>query len=141
MLTDKVGDSATTEWASSVVFAPKKDGSLRFCVDHRRLNVMTVRDSYPIPKIDECIDSLGTAAIFSTLDANSGYWQIEMYEKNVDKTDSVTYNGLYRYTRMLFGLKNAPVTFQRAINVILTTVNWQYALVYIEDVIIFSSTP
>lgn len=69
-----VAEPAVREWASAIVILPKKDGSLRFCVDYRRLNAVTVRDSYPIPRMDECIDSVGEAKLFITLDANSGYW-------------------------------------------------------------------
>ena len=74
MLKKGVIELSTSEWAAHVVLAPKKDGSLRFCIDYRRLNALTIRDSYPIPRIDECIDSLGEAKVFSTLEANVGYW-------------------------------------------------------------------
>ena len=139
MLKEGIAEPATTEWASPIVFAPKKDGTLRFCVDYRRLNAMTIRDSYPIPRMDECIDSLGNAQVFSTLDANAGYWQVELDERDKDKTAFVTHHGLYRYTRMPFGLKNAPATFQRAMDVILASVKWQTAIVYLDDVIVFST--
>ena len=129
-----------TDWAAPVVFAPKKDGTLRFCVDYRRLNAMTVRDAYPIPRMDECIESLGDAKVFSTLDANSGYWQILIAPKDRDKTTFTTHFGTYAFTRMPFGLKNAPATYQRAIDTILTTVKWQFALVYLDDIIVFSSS-
>jgi len=76
MLDKGVIEPANTEWASPIVFVPKPDGTLRFCVDYRRLNEMTIRDAYLIPRMGECIDSLGDAVIFSTLDCNSGYWQI-----------------------------------------------------------------
>lgn len=118
----------------------EKDGTLRFCVDYRRLNALTVRDSYPIPRMDECIDSLADATIFTTLDANSGHWQIEIREEDKDKTTFTSHHGLFRFTRMPFGLKNAPGTFQRVIDVILSQVKWQYALVYLDDVIIFSKS-
>ena len=140
MLKAGVIEPAKTEWAAPIVFAPKKDGSLRFCVDYRRLNAETVRDSYPIPRMDECIDSLGDAQLFSTLDANSGYWQIEMAEEDKNKTAFTTHYGLFRYLRMPFGLKNAPATFQRAIDIILSTVKWQFALIYLDDVVVFSRT-
>lgn len=73
MLTLDVVETATEEWASPVIFTPQKDVSLLFCIDYSRLNFVTVRDSYPIPRMDECIDSLGGANIFSTLDCNSYY--------------------------------------------------------------------
>jgi len=138
MLGMGVIEPAQTEWASPIVFAPKKDGAMRFCVDYRRLNAMTLRDSYPIPRMDECIDSLGDANIFTTLDANCGYWQIEIADQDKDKTTFTSHHGLYRFVRMPFGLRNAPSTFQRVIDIILSTVKWQYALVYLDDVIIYS---
>ena len=138
MLALDVIEEAECEWASPIVFVPKADGTLRFCVDYRRLNAMTVRDSYPIPRMDECIDSLGDARVFSTLDANSGYWQIEVDPNDRDKTAFTSHFGLYRFKRMPFGLKNAPGTFQRAADVILAKVRWQTALVYLDDVIVYS---
>ena len=140
MLDMDVIEEAECEWASPVVFAPKPDGTLRFCVDYRRLNAMTVRDSYPIPRMDECIDSLGDANVFTTLDANCGYWQIEIDEDDRDKTAFTSHWGLFRFKRMPFGLKNAPGTFQRAADVILSKVKWQTALVYLDDVIVYSKT-
>ena len=140
MLRDGVIEPSASEWASPIVLAEKKDGSLRFCVDYRKLNAVTVRDSYPIPRMDECIDSLGDATVFTTLDANSGYWQIPIAEEDRDKTTFVCHSGLFRFLRMPFGLKNAPATFQRAIDIILSRVKWEFALVYLDDVIIYSKT-
>ena len=129
-----------TEFAAPVVFAPKKDGTLRFCVDYRRLNATTVGDAYPIPRMDECIDSLEDARVLSTLDANSRYGQIPIAPKDQDKTTLTTHYGTNTFTRMPFGLKNAPATYQRAIDTILTTVKWQFALIYLDDIIVFSSS-
>ena len=140
MLKMGVIEEAKCEWASPIVFVPKPDGSMRFCVDYRRLNQMTVRDSYPIPRMDECIDSLGDASVCTNLDANCGYWQIEIDEADRDKTTFTSHHGLYRFVRMPFGLKNAPGTFQRAADVIQSKVKWQSAHVYLDDVIVYSKT-
>lgn len=140
MLQAGVIEPSMAEWASPVVLVPKPDGSKRFCIDYRRLNAITIRDSYPIPRMDECIDSLGEASVFTTLDANSGYWQVEIAPGDRDKTTFTCHEGLYRFIRMPFGLKNAPATFQRAIDIILSKVKWQYALVYLDDVIIYSKS-
>jgi len=122
------------------VLVPKKDGTLRFCVDYRLLNVMTNKDSYPLPRMDECIDSLGEATIFSTLDCNAGYRQVAIPPEDREKTASVCHEGAYQYKRMPFGLTNAPATFQRALDFILSGVKWQSCLIYLNDVIVYSKT-
>jgi Reverse transcriptase (RNA-dependent DNA polymerase) len=138
MLTQGVIEPATSEWASPIVLVPKSDGSLRFCFDYRRLNVITIPDTYPLPRMDEFIDSLGDAAVFTKLDCNSGYWQIPVHPRDRDKTTFTSNYGLYQFRRLPFGLRNAPATFQRAIDVILSGVKWTTCLVYLDDVIIYS---
>ena len=86
------------------MFAPKKDGRLRFCIDYRKLNLMTIKDSYPIPRMDECIDSLGNASVFTTLDAYSGYWQVAIKHEDRHKSAFVCHAGQFQYVRMAFGL-------------------------------------
>ncbi len=88
MTAQRVIEPAMSESASPVVLVPKTDGTPRFCVDYRKLNAKTIRDSYPIPRMDDCIDSLGGAKVFSTLDCNSGYWRIPIAEEDRDKTAS-----------------------------------------------------
>lgn len=90
--------------------------------------------------MNEFIDSLDKARVFPTLDANSGYWQIDIDRKDIDKTAFVTHHGLFKYTRMPFGLKNAPVTFQCTMDIIPASVKWQHALVYLDDIHILSKT-
>ena len=88
---------------------------------------MTVRDAYPIPRMDECIDSQGDTKVFSTLDANSGYWQILIAPTDRDETSFTMHFETYAFSRTPFRLKNAPATYQRAIDTILTTVKGQFA--------------
>ncbi len=88
--------------------------------------------------MDECIDSLGDAQVFSTLDCNSGYWQIPVHPEDRDKTTFTSHLGTFWFKRMLFGLKNAPATFQRAIDIVLAGLKWQTCLVHLGDVIVFS---
>ena len=101
---------------------------------------MTVKDSYPIPRMDECIDSLGDANVFTTLDAYSGYWQVGLEERDRAKTSFVCHAGQYQYKRMPFGLTNAPATFHRALDMILSPFKWKTCLVYIDDIVIFSKS-
>jgi hypothetical protein len=111
MLTADVIEPAASEWASPMVLITKKDGDPRFCVDYRRVNELTRKDSYPLPRMDECLDSLKDAGIFTTLDCNSGYWQILIFPEDRDKTAFVSHKGIYCFKRMPFGLVNALATF------------------------------
>ena len=129
-----------SEWASPVVLSPKSDVSLRFCVDYRRLNALTVKETYPLPGMDECLDSLGEANFLTTLDCNSRYWQIPISEQDRHKTAFTCHAGCYQFCRMPFGLCNAPATFQRTVDILLAGYMWRSCLLYIEDVIVFSSS-
>jgi transposase InsO family protein len=140
MLKEGVIEPAASEWASPVVLVPKPDGSMRFCVDYRKLNAITIRDTYPLPRMDECIDSLGDANVFTTLDCNSGYWQIPVAPEDMDKTTFTSHEGTYRFRRMPFGLRNAPATFQRVVDIVLSGLTWKSCLVYLDDIIIYSQT-
>lgn len=140
MLKEGVIEPAMSEWASPVVFAPKKDEKLRFCVDYRKVNAMTVRDTYPLPRMDECIDSLGGATIFSTVDCNNGYWQTKIPEADRNTTTFSSHHGLFLFIRMPFELKNAPASFQRAVDIIMSRVKRQSALVYLDDIIVYSKS-
>jgi hypothetical protein len=127
-------------WSSPVVLVVKKNGKLRFCVDYRKLNNHTKKDTYPLPRIDEMLDALGKAKWFTSLDLTSGYWQVQVKEEDKEKTAFITKFGLYEFNVMPFGLCNAPATFQRLMEKVLQPVLWKKAMVYIDDVNIYSET-
>ena len=103
-------------YSSNIVLVRKKDGSLRFCIDYRKLNSKTIKDAYILPRIDDTIDRLAGSRYFSKLDLTSSYWQVELEEKDKEKTAfSVHGIGHFECNRMGFGLTNAPATFQRLI--------------------------
>ncbi len=126
-------------WSSNVVLARKKDGALRLCIDFRKLNHRTVRDGYQLPRVDETFDKMYGAQWFSSLDLQSGYWQVEMREEDKAKTAfRVGDLGFYECNRMPFGLTNAPATFQRLMEQ--TLQNLPNVIVFIDDIVIFSAS-
>ena len=139
MLDAGVIQPSNSPWCNAVVLVRKKDGSLHFCINFRRLNTLTVKDSHLLPHICETLESLAGAAHYSTIDMNSGFWQVLMDEENKQYTaftlDSM---GFYECESMPFGLCNAPPTFQRLMLNCLGELNLTYCLIYLDDVIIFS---
>ncbi|CAF1202694.1 unnamed protein product, partial [Didymodactylos carnosus] len=127
-------------WGSPVTPVPKKDGTLRFCVDFRKLNEITVKDTYPIPRIDDTLDVLNGAKYFSTIDLSSGFLQVELDKESKEKTAFVTHEGIFQFNVMPFGLTNAPATFHRFMDLVLRGLKWNCCLVYLDDVIIYSAT-
>ena len=140
MLDNGIIRPSFSDWASPPVLVRKRDGSVRYCVDFRKLNDVTKKDVFPLPLIEECVDALGGSRFFSTLDMCSGYWQLEIEEADKPKTAFVTKRGLYEHNRMAFGLCNAPATFQRAMQVVLEGLTWDSVLVYLDDVIVLGQT-
>ena len=132
---------SNSPYSSNVVLVRKPDGSLRFCIDFRKLNAKTIRDSYALPRIDETLDCLSGSKWFTKLDLRSGYWQVEMREQDKPKTAfTVGPLGFYECNRMPFGLTNAPATFQRLMERCLKDLHLKECLIYLDDIIIFSKT-
>lgn len=136
MLNKNVIQPSTSPWSSGIVLVTKKDGSKRFCIDYRKLNDATVKDSYPLPRIDDTLEQLAGAKWFSCLDLNSGYWQVEVQEEDRPKTAFNSRRGLYEFRVMPFGLCNAPATFERLMETVLAGLHWQICLIYLDDIII-----
>ena len=131
---------SSSPYGAPVLFAPKKDGGLRLCLDFRALNNQTVKDKYPLPRQTDIFDLLQGSKYFSSLDALWGYWQVRMHEDSIEKTAVRTPLGSYEFLVMPFGLVNAPSTFQRFMETALKPYLLKFCMVYIDDIIIFSKT-
>ena len=132
---------SSSPWASLVAMVKKKDGSLRFCVDFRQLNASTIKDTHPLPRINDLLDALHGARWFSTLDLKSGYWQVPIMEWDKEKTAFRTSSGqLFEFNQVPFGLCNAPATFSHLMDCVLSGLHWETCPFYLDDIIVFSST-
>ena len=128
-------------WCNAVVLVRKKDGGLWFCINFRRLNSRAKKDAYPIPRMQETMESMVGAWFFSTMDLKSGFWQVKMAKDSQQYTAfTVGSMGVYEFLRMPYGLCNAPVTFQRLMQNCLRELNLTYTLIYLDDIIVFSRT-
>ena len=133
-------EPSASPWAAPVVMVKKKDNTTRLCVDYRRLNSHTIQDAYPLPRIDDSLDALGGSKWFCTLDLASGYWQVGMSKSAQEKSAFITSGGLYSWKVMPFGLSTAPGTFERLMETVLSGLQWETCLIYLDDVIIFGKT-
>jgi len=140
MLDLRVSEPGDAEWSVPVVVVPNPGGHFRFCLDYRRLGERTVKDAYPVKRMNDCLDSLGDATVFSTLDCSAGYCQIPVAAEDRDKTTFTSHTDLFRFLRIPFGLVSAPASFPWALDIILSGVRWQTCLVFLDDVIVFSRT-
>ena len=139
MLDQGLIEPSSSEWSSPVVLVRKKDGSVRLCVDYRRLNGVSESDAYPMPRIDELIDKLGKSSFISTIDLTRGYWQVPVAKEDRHKTAFATPYGFYQFNVMPFGLQGAPATFQRLMDQVLQGLE-EFSAAYLDDVVIYSET-
>ena len=129
-------EPASSEWCSPVTFVPKKDGSLRFCVDFRKINSITRKDTFPLPRVEDCIEAVGNAKFLTKVDCLRGFWQVPLTPRAQEISCFVTLGRTYRFKVMPFGLCNAPATFQKLMSDI--TAEVPHCVVYLDDIVIFS---
>ncbi|CAM4979880.1 unnamed protein product [Rotaria socialis] len=138
LLKNGIIEHSTSPWSSPVVLVKKKDGTTRFCVDYRRLNQITTKDAFPLPRIDDIYDQLTKATHFTKFDFKSGYFQVPLDKADRPKTAFSTRDGHFQFKVLPQGLTNGPPTFQRIVNQILGPNRWKHVLAYIDDIIIYS---
>ena len=138
MLEGDIIEECDSPWASPVVMVPKRDGTIRLCIDYCKLNSITTPDVYPLPRMDDLLHSTGESCHITTLDLQAGYWQIRVRTEDRDKTAFICPFGLYRFTRMPFGLRNAPAMFQRLIDRFKAGLPDVTLLGYLDDLIVIS---
>ena len=139
MLEDGQIEPSDSAWSAPTVLVTKKDGHTRFCVDYRRLNARAKKDAFPLPRIDDSLNSLNGQAWFSTLDLASVYWKVRLSENAKLKTAFATHPGLFQFAVMPFGLCNAPATFERLMSQVMRRLHWKLCLVYIDNISLHSN--
>jgi hypothetical protein len=129
---------STSPWAAPVLFVEKKDGTKRMCIDYRSLNEVTVKNKYPLPRIEDLFDLLRGASVFSKIDLRSGYHQLRIRPSDIPKTTFITKYGLYEFTVMSFGLTNAPAYFMYLMNSVFMDDLDKFVVVFIDDILVYS---
>ena len=132
--------SSTSPWGAPVLFVKKNDGSLRLCTDYRELNKVTIRNQYPLPRINDLFDQLQGVRVFSKIDMRSGYHQLKIWSEDVPKTAFRTRYGHYEFLIMTFGLTNAPTAFMDLMNRIFQPYLDRFVIVFIDDILIYSGS-
>ena len=140
MLKAGVIQPSSLEWAVPSVLVRKKDGNVRWCIDYRKLNKVTKNDVFPLPLIEDCMDTLQGNVWFSKSDANSVYWQSPLESSAREKTAFVTKNGLFEFVRMPIGLCNSPATYSRAMGKILNGLTWKTVLAFLDDICVLGKS-
>ena len=140
LLDKKFIQASTSPWGAPALFAKKKDGTLRLCIDYRRLNQVTIKNRYPLPRIDDLFEQLRGSRCFSKIDLRSGYHQMRIEEKDITKTAFRTRYGHYKFVVMPFGLTNAPGVFMCLMNKIFAPYLDQFVVVFIDDILVYSKS-
>jgi hypothetical protein len=131
---------STSPWAAPVLFVENKDGTRRMCIDYRALNEVTIKNKYPLPRIEDLFDQLRGASVFSKIDLRSGYLQLRIRPSDIPKTTFITKYGLYEFNVMSFGLTNAPAFFMNLMNSVFIDYLDKFVVVFINDILIYSQS-